>query len=144
MTIFETHFDGRSEMIKNGNLYSNLIISLTIKFSTLIQDSSSNCLISGCQQLQSVPQTPTMYFMKGNDERLLSFSQAKEIEEFIASTKPQTSCFVYNSTEAMRKYQNWNTNLPWIKVHYAIKSNPALPLLRDLHAKNTGFDCASR
>lgn len=28
--------------------------------------------------------------------------------------------------------------------HYAIKSNPALPLLNDLHGEGTGFDCASR
>lgn len=44
----------------------------------------------------------------------------------------------------MRKIDNWNSTFPWIKAHYAIKSNPALPLLNDLQAKGTGFDCASR
>jgi ornithine decarboxylase len=44
----------------------------------------------------------------------------------------------------MRKYEDWNKSLPWIKAHYAIKSNPALPLLNDLQGRNSGFDCASR
>jgi ornithine decarboxylase len=44
----------------------------------------------------------------------------------------------------MRKFEDWNKTFPWIKAHYAIKSNPALPLLRDLQARQSGFDCASR
>ena len=44
----------------------------------------------------------------------------------------------------MRKLSVWKKALPWIKPHYAIKSNPALPLLNDLHASGSGFDCASR
>lgn len=82
--------------------------------------------------------------MRGNDERLLSHHQAKEIHAFIQQSKPQTSCYVYNSTEAMRKFTNWNMTFPWIKAHYAVKSNPTLPLLKDLHARGSGFDCASR
>jgi ornithine decarboxylase len=39
---------------------------------------------------------------------------------------------------------DWKKNLPWIMPLYAIKSNPAIPLLNDLHDKGTGFDCASR
>jgi len=44
----------------------------------------------------------------------------------------------------MRKFRAWNEHLPWIKAHYAIKSNPSTPLLKDLVAKQSGFDCASR
>ena len=44
----------------------------------------------------------------------------------------------------MRKFKNWNSTFPWIKAHYAVKSNPTLPLLKDLQARNSGFDCASR
>jgi diaminopimelate decarboxylase len=86
----------------------------------------------------------SLYFLRGNDERLLSNSQAKEIEHIIANNNLQTSCLLYNPTEALRKFDSWNRSLPWIKAHYAIKSNPALPLLNDLQAKNAGFDCASR
>ena len=34
--------------------------------------------------------------------------------------------------------------LPWIKPHYAIKSNPSTPLLQDLIQEGSNFDCASR
>jgi diaminopimelate decarboxylase len=34
--------------------------------------------------------------------------------------------------------------LPWIKPHYAIKSNPSIPLLQDLIEEGSNFDCASR
>jgi diaminopimelate decarboxylase len=44
----------------------------------------------------------------------------------------------------MRKFDDWGKALPWIKAHYAIKSNPAFPLLNDLQSRGSGFDCASR
>lgn len=89
-------------------------------------------------------QSYSLYFLKGNDERLLSSEQAKQIDSIISSNNLQTSCLLYNPAEAMRKFDNWATSLPWIKAHYAIKSNPALPLLNDFQARNSGFDCASR
>jgi ornithine decarboxylase len=85
-----------------------------------------------------------MFFMKGNDDRLLSTTQAMEIDEFIRNSKPSTSCFVYNSAEALRKLRNWEQTFPWIKPHYAIKSNPSLSLLKDVLEFGAGFDCASR
>jgi ornithine decarboxylase len=51
---------------------------------------------------------------------------------------------LYNETEARRKLGAWKKALPWIKPHYAIKSNPAMPLLNDFHANGASFDCASR
>lgn len=33
---------------------------------------------------------------------------------------------------------------PWIKPHYAVKSNPSLPIIEDLHKNGAGFDCASK
>lgn len=86
----------------------------------------------------------SLYFLKGNDSRLLSNEQARQIDAIIAGNSLQTSCLLYNPNEAMRKFDNWAQELPWIKAHYAIKSNPALPLLNDLQAKQSGFDCASR
>lgn len=56
----------------------------------------------------------------------------------------QISTMLYNSQEVVRKVQNWRNSLPWIKMHYAIKSNPSLPILNDLQAEGTGYDCASR
>ena len=51
---------------------------------------------------------------------------------------------MYNSHEAKRKYRAWTKALPWIKPHYAIKANPATPLLQDLIEEGSNFDCASK
>lgn len=82
--------------------------------------------------------------MKGNDERLLTSDQALEVTKILEENNMQTSCLLYNETEAIRKLSAWKEALPWIKPHYAIKSNPALPLLNDFHSNGASFDCASR
>lgn len=105
---------------------------------------SGRCLIKSNLFVQANTQSYSLYFLKGNDQRLLSHDQAEQIDQIISSNNLQTSCLLYNSTEAMRKFDNWNQTLPWIKAHYAIKSNPALPMLNDLQARQSGFDCASR
>lgn len=105
---------------------------------------SGRCFGKSNLFVQANTNSYSLYFLKGNDERLLSSEQAKQIDTIISSNNLQTSCLVYNPTEAMRKFENWSQTLPWIKAHYAIKSNPALPLLNDLQAKQSGFDCASR
>lgn len=67
-----------------------------------------------------------------------------EVSNILQENKLQTSCLLYNENEAARKLTAWKKALPWIKPHYAIKSNPALPLLNDFHAGGAAFDCASR
>jgi ornithine decarboxylase len=37
----------------------------------------------------------------------------------------------------------WNTQLPSVKPYYAVKCNPARPLLQHLYDAGLGFDCAS-
>ena len=51
---------------------------------------------------------------------------------------------IYNEQEVARKVNNWNRALPWIKLHFAVKSSPSMPILTDLHTHGCGFDCASR
>lgn len=51
---------------------------------------------------------------------------------------------IYNSGETRRKYNKWVQTFPWIKPHYAIKSNPSLPILMDLIEEGCNFDCASK
>lgn len=81
----------------------------------------------------SVPKSQySLYFLKGNDQRELNLSHEKEIFNLIESSDLKTSSFIYNSYEARRKYQAWTKAFPWIKPHYAIKANPAQPLLQDL------------
>jgi diaminopimelate decarboxylase len=116
----------------------------TFKVFTLFRTISGGCLSTGNRLARASQQPFSVYFLKGNDERLLGLDQAKQVEQMLHENNLQTSCLIYNEEEAMRKLSIWNKTLPWIKPHYAIKSNPALPLLNDLQARGAGFDCASR
>ena len=51
---------------------------------------------------------------------------------------------LYNPTEATRKLANWKKALPWIKPHYAIKSNPYEGMVSDILGNGAGADCASK
>jgi ornithine decarboxylase len=42
-----------------------------------------------------------------------------------------------------RRLDLWNTNLPGIRPHYAVKCNNLRPILEELHRGGAGFDCAS-
>lgn len=85
-----------------------------------------------------------VYFLKGNDKRQLGLDNTKEVLDIISNNNLQTSCLLFNPEEALRKFKNWQRCLPWIKPHYAIKANPAQPLLNTLANEEVGFDCASR
>jgi hypothetical protein len=121
-----------------------ILIAYNQKVFTLFKVISGRCFAKSNLFVQANTQPYSLFFLKGNDERLLSSEQAKQIDSIISSNKLQTSCLLYNPTEAMRKFENWSQSLPWIKAHYAIKSNPAAPLLNDLQSKQSGYDCASR
>lgn len=43
-----------------------------------------------------------------------------------------------------RQYSRWVKNLPTIRPFYAVKCNPAAPILQQLASDGAGFDCASR
>jgi hypothetical protein len=66
----------------------------------------------------------SVYFLKGNDSRLLNIPQQVELSSFIADDNLSSSVLIYNPTDALNKLAAWKKALPWIKPHYAIKSNP--------------------
>lgn len=86
----------------------------------------------------------TVYFLKGNEPRLLSEEQQKQIAGFVAKDSLSSSFLVYNPAEALRRITNWKNSLPWIQPHYAIKSCPSMDLIKDLASQGAGMDCASR
>ena len=86
----------------------------------------------------------SMYFLKGNDSRLLNIQQQHEISTFVADDTLSSSILVYNPNEAVNKISAWKKALPWIKPHYAIKSNPTTQLIEDLAKEGAGMDCASK
>lgn len=86
----------------------------------------------------------SVYFLKGNDSRVLNIPQQLDISSMIANDKLSSSCLVYNPNEAHRKVSEWKRALPWIHPHYAVKSNPCQMLLNDFAQKGAGMDCASK
>jgi diaminopimelate decarboxylase len=86
----------------------------------------------------------SVYYLKGNDSRLLNIPQQLAISSMIESDKLSSSCLVYNPTEALRKISTWKKTFPWIKPHYAVKSNPHKFILADLVSQGAGLDCASK
>ena len=86
----------------------------------------------------------SVYFLKGNDSRVLDIPQQLEISTMIANDNLSSSCLVYNPNEAQRKVAQWKKALPWIHPHYAVKSNPCEMLLSDFAQKGAGMDCASK
>lgn len=102
--------------------------------------------ISGRKWISRAPEcyNYSVYFLKGTDHRSLHIPQQQKISSFINSDKLSTSFMVYNPNEAIRKIQTWQNVLPWIKPHYAIKSNPYDGIVSDFIKNDSGVDCASR
>lgn len=86
----------------------------------------------------------SVYFLKGNDSRILNISQQLEISSIISPEKLSSSALFYNPIEAMRKYDSWKKMLPWIQPHYAVKSSPCEMMISDFASRGAGMDCASK
>lgn len=86
----------------------------------------------------------SIYFLKGTDPRMLNISQQQDITSFVKADDLSTSFLVYNPTEAIRKVKTWQKTLPWIKPHYAIKSNPYGEIIKEFVKNGAGTDCASK
>lgn len=54
------------------------------------------------------------------------------------------SFFIIDLNEVIINYNLWTKKLPYIKPHYAIKSNPDLNIIKLLKILGCGFDCASK
>ena len=86
----------------------------------------------------------SLYLLRGKDPRPLSGTQAEEVSTIMGLHNFHNSFMLYNESEVARKINNWREALPWIQIHFAVKSSPSQPILEDMLAHNCGFDCASR
>ena len=87
----------------------------------------------------------SLHFLKGNDERLLTFEQQKEMVDCVDGHHWLSSSFlIFNEAEMLRKLNKWNRLLPWIRPYYAMKSNPASYIIKTLAKNGAGLDCASK
>jgi len=66
-----------------------------------------------------------------------------KIDAFLASEKPETPCLVIDVDEVAHNYAQFTTHAPWAEVFYAVKANPAAPILKRLNELGASFDAAS-
>jgi ornithine decarboxylase len=65
------------------------------------------------------------------------------IREFLEKERPPTPCLVVDLDEVVANYRALAEALPLAKIYYAVKANPAKPILQRLMPLGSNFDAAS-
>jgi ornithine decarboxylase len=68
---------------------------------------------------------------------------APKIARFLAERRPATPCLVLDVDRVEQNYRALARALPLAEIYYAVKANPAAPILRRLAALGSRFDAAS-
>jgi len=66
-----------------------------------------------------------------------------KIARFFAENKPATPCLVVDVDQVEARYQALRHALPQARIYYAVKANPAMPVLSRLVELDSCFDAAS-
>ena len=66
-----------------------------------------------------------------------------KIEKFIADAKPASPCLIVDLEVVAARYNALAGAMPAAKIHYAVKANPAAPVLETLAGLGSNFDAAS-
>ena len=65
------------------------------------------------------------------------------IQRYLADEQPQTPCLVVDLEAVAEAYESLQRSLPMATIYYAMKANPAKPVLQLLAEMGSSFDCAS-
>jgi len=68
---------------------------------------------------------------------------APKIARFLAEQRPATPCLVLDVDRVEQNYRALARALPLAQIYYAVKANPAAPILRRLVSLGSRFDAAS-
>jgi len=66
-----------------------------------------------------------------------------KIARFLDETRPSTPCLVIDLDVVAERYRRLRDSLPGVVISYAVKANPARPILEILNANGSHFDAAS-
>ena len=66
-----------------------------------------------------------------------------KMEEFIARFRPETPCLLFDLDLLADNYRRLAAALPMAEIYYAVKANPAAPVLQTLATLGSNFDAAS-
>lgn len=65
------------------------------------------------------------------------------IDAFLASEAPATPCMIVDLEQVEANFRDMREMAPWAEVYYAVKANPARPVLTTLNKSGCAFDAAS-
>ena len=66
-----------------------------------------------------------------------------KVEKFLVSGCPNTPCLVVDLDVVSMNYKRFKEAFPGSMIYYAVKANPAPPILKELAALGSRFDAAS-
>ncbi|MFB0922596.1 MAG: type III PLP-dependent enzyme, partial [Alphaproteobacteria bacterium] len=66
-----------------------------------------------------------------------------KIDVFLDQTQPATPCAVVDLEQVAQNYREMSGRAPWAEIYYAVKANPAAPILECLAQEGSSFDAAS-
>ncbi|MCD6075384.1 MAG: ornithine decarboxylase [Rhodospirillales bacterium] len=66
-----------------------------------------------------------------------------KIEDFLRRTRPETPCLVVDLDVVAENYRRLRAALPQAEIYYAVKANPASPVIATLSNLGSKFDVAS-
>ncbi|MCQ8241966.1 type III PLP-dependent enzyme [Rhizosaccharibacter radicis] len=66
-----------------------------------------------------------------------------KVAQFLADRQPATPCLVVDVDRVAERYNALLDALPLARIYYAVKANPAAPILRRLVSLGSSFDAAS-
>ena len=67
----------------------------------------------------------------------------KKIEQFFKKERPESPCLVVDLDVVISNYLTLQNQLPGVEIFYAVKANPAKPILEVLRDLGSNFDTAS-
>ncbi len=67
----------------------------------------------------------------------------QKIARFLADRRPETPCLVVDLDVVSENYRALRRAMPCVRIYYAVKANPAPPILRLLGGLGASFDAAS-
>lgn len=108
---------------------------------------SANVVPSGVQATSGAP--PSDVFVMSSKVLPQSVSLPRKltlrdtIEHLTAQCADAEPFYIVHLSNVISQYKRWGLNLPGIRPHYAIKSNPDRGILETLASLGSNFDCAS-
>ncbi len=66
-----------------------------------------------------------------------------KIAQYLAVQAPATPCLVVDVDRVEERYRELHAALPLVRIYYAVKANPAMPVLERLTSLGSSFDAAS-